>query len=38
MEEEDDYLDFLEDLEEDHGYRQGVNIYKSESHVLITVV
>ena len=34
MEEEDDdqrdYLDFLEDLEEDPNYRQGVNIFMSE--------
>ena len=35
-EEEKDYLDFLEDLEEDQSYRQGVNIYKSKcGHVTV---
>ena len=34
--EEKDYLDFLEDLEEDQSYRQGVNIYKSKcGHVTV---
>ena len=27
---DEEYLDFLEDLEEDQSYRQGVNIYKSK--------
>ena len=38
-EEDDDYFDFLEDLEEDHTYRQGVNIYKSKPrpyHMTVT--
>ena len=35
-EEEKDYIDFLEDLEEDQSYRQGVNIYKSKyGHVIV---
>ena len=36
LEEEKDYLDFLEDLEEDQSYRQVVNIFKSKcGHVTV---